>query len=150
MWCIPVLNEEYIERMEHLLQLYAMPANAEKPLICMDEKSKQLLEDTRPSIPMKEGKIKRMDYEYKRGGTQNIFLAVAPQEGKRFCSVTKRRTKKDFARFIRTLLTKHYPDAKMIHLVLDNLNTHFPSSFFETFSKKEAEVFLSDKIKLVG
>lgn len=142
MWCIPELTEEYISRMEHLLERYAMTLNPEEPLICMDEKSKQLLEDTRKPLPMREGKVKRIDYEYNRGGTRNIFLAVAPQEGKRFCLVTNRRTKKDFAKFIRILLTEHYPNAKMIHLVLDNLNTHFASSFFEAFSKKEAQELL--------
>ncbi len=142
MWCIPKLNKEYIERMEHLLELYALPPNPDEPLICMDEKSKQLLRDTRTALPMKEGAVKRTDYEYKRNGTRNIFLAVAPHEGKRFCAVTNRRTKKDFAIFIRDLLTTHYPHAKTIHLVCDNLNTHFPSSFFEAFSKREARRLL--------
>lgn len=137
-----MLNEEYIARMEGLLELYALPPSLNEPLICMDEKSKQLLLDTRLALPMKGGRVKRTDYEYKRNGTRNIFLAVAPHEGKRFCSVTTRRTKKDFARFIRDLITKHYPHAKKIHLVCDNLNTHFPSSFFETFSKKEAKRML--------
>lgn len=128
--------------MEHLLEIYARPVNPNEPLVCMDEKSKQLLRDTRASLPTKERKVKRTDYEYKRNGTRNIFLAVAPHEGQRFCSVTPRRTKKDFAIFIRVLLTEHYPDAKKIHLVCDNLNTHFPSSFFETFPKTEATKLL--------
>jgi len=142
MWCIPTLNKEYIERMEHLLELYGLVPNPNEPLVCMDEKSKQLLRDTRASLSMKEGKTKRTDYEYKRNGTRNIFLAVAPHEGQRFCSVTLRRTKKDFAQFIRALLTKHYPHTKKIHLVCDNLNTHFPSSFFEAFPKTEAKRLL--------
>lgn len=128
--------------MEHLLELYGVTQNPDEPLICMDEKSKQLLRDTRAPLPAKEGKMKRTDYEYKRNGTRNIFLAVAPHEGQRFCLVTQRRTKKDFAQFIRELLTKHYPQAKRIHLVCDNLNTHFPSSFFETFPKIEAKRLL--------
>ena len=128
--------------MEGLLTLYALPPNPSEPLVCMDEKSKQLLRDVRPALPMKKGKVKRTDYEYKRNGTRNIFLAVAPHEGQRFCSVTNRRTKKDFAQFIRELLTKHYPHVKKVHLVCDNLNTHFSSSFFETFPKTEARRLL--------
>lgn len=109
----------------------------------MDEKSKQLLVNIRTSLLMKEGAPKRSDYEYKRNGTRNIFLAIAPFEGLRYSRVTKRRTKKDFALFVKYLLDERYPSVRMIHLVCDNLNTHFPSSFFEAFSKEEAERLLA-------
>ncbi len=129
--------------METLLDLYAREPNPNEPLVCMDEKSKQLLMDIRTPMDMKEGRSKRSDYEYKRNGTRNIFLAVAPYEGLRYCRVTKRRTKKDFAEFITYLVDERYADAKRIHLVCDNLNTHFPSSFFETFPQEEAERLLA-------
>ena len=142
MWCIPRLTDEYIERMEHLLDLYARPYNPEEPVVCFDEKSKQLLSDTRVALPMREGKVKRSDYEYRRVGTRNIFCAVEPLAGKRCVVVTTRRTKKDFARYLQYVVAL-YTDALKIHLVCDNLNTHFPPSFFETFSKEEAERILS-------
>lgn len=129
--------------METVLDLYAQAPNPDEPLVCMDEKSKQLLREVRTPIPMKEGTPRRSDYEYKRNGTRNIFLAVAPQEGIRYCRVTKRRTKKDFAEFMKYLFDKRYQNAKKIHLVCDNLNTHFPSSFFEAFAKEEAERLLA-------
>lgn len=143
MWCIPKLTPEFIARMEHLLDLYAQTPNPDEPIVCMDEKSKQLLNETRTPLPMREHKVKRSDYEYKRNGTRNIFLAVAPHEGKRFLSVTKRRTKKDLAVFITYLLDEQYPRATKVHLVCDNLNTHFAGSFHETFSKEESERLLS-------
>ncbi len=129
--------------MEALLDLYAQKPNPNEPLICMDEKSKQLLKETRTPLPMMNGTPRRSDYEYKRNGTRNVFLAVAPQEGLRYCRVTKRRTKKDFAEFMKYVLDEKYPHATRIHLVCDNLNTHFPSSFYEAFSKGEAERLLS-------
>lgn len=143
MWCIPKVTPEFIERMEMLLDLYAKEPNPDEPLICVDEKSKQLLMEVRAPRAMTDRKSKRSDYEYKRNGTRNLFLAVAPKEGFRFCRVTKRRTKKDFAEFIKDLLDERYPHAKQIHLVCDNLNTHFPPSFFEAFSKEEAERLLA-------
>ncbi len=129
--------------MEILLDLYAKKPNLDEPLICMDEKSKQLLMEVRTPVKMKERVTKRSDYEYKRNGTRNIFLAVLPHEGMRYCRVTKRRTKKDFAEFIKHILDEKYPKATQIHLVCDNLNTHFAPSFFEAFSKEEAERLLA-------
>jgi hypothetical protein len=143
MWCIPKINEEFIERMEALLDLYAKETSPGEPLICMDEKSKQLLMEVRTPLPMKEGVSKRSDYEYKRNGTRNVFLAVAPQEGIRYSCVTKRRTKRDFAEFVKYILDEKYPRATRIHLVCDNLNTHFSSSFYEAFLKEEADRLLS-------
>jgi len=107
----------------------------------MDEKSKQLLEDTRSIIPMKPRSPEKYDGEYKRMGTQNIFVAVEPLAGKRYVKVTDQRKKTDFAIFIKELVAK-YPKAKKIRLVTDNLNTHFESSFYETFNKQEARSIL--------
>lgn len=139
MWCIPDVTPEFVERMEHILKLYEKLYDSNEPIICIDEKSKQLLEDTRVSKEGKEGKVKRRDYEYKRNGTQNIFVAIEPKGGFRVTRVTTKRKKKDFAKFIRSITRlKRYQDSKKIHVVLDNLNTHFAKSFYETFSKEEA------------
>lgn len=148
MWCIQVITEEYRTRMYCLLELYQQAYNPLEPLVCMDEKSKQLLEDSRPSIKAKPGQLEKYDYEYRRKGTTNIFLAVAPKGGIRIVKVTDTRTKEDFAHFIEDLVDKHFPKAKYIQLVLDNLNTHFEKSLFETFSKRKA-VRLLKKIRFI-
>jgi len=127
--------------MYDLLNLYASKYNAQYPVVCVDEKSKQLLEDIRRVIPMKPGSPAKYDGEYKRMGTQNIFVAVEPLAGKRYIKVTNQRKKSDFALFIKELLS-FYPGAKKIRLVADNLNTHFERSFYETFTAKEASTLL--------
>ena len=127
--------------MYDLLNLYGYAYNAQYPVVCMDEKSKQLLEDKRRIIPMKPGSPEKYDGEYKRMGTQNIFVAVEPLAGKRYIKVTEQRKKVDFAQFIKELAT-FYPEAKKIRLVADNLNTHFESSFHETFNVREADALL--------
>lgn len=143
MWCIGILNAEYRKRMYDILELYALPYNSEEPVVCVDEKSKQLIEETRESISGKKGKTKKIDYEYKRNGTRNIFVAVEPKKGKRHVKVTKRRTKSDFAYFIKDIVMRKYKSARKVHIVLDNLNTHFESSFYETFAKEEADEILA-------
>jgi hypothetical protein len=140
MWCIGKIDEEYRERMYALLALYAKPYDSLHPIVCFDEKSKQLLRDSRKIL---YGKIKKEDYEYKRNGTRNIFVAVEPLAGTRCARVTKRRTKIDFAHYIKALIDTKYNGAEKVHLVLDNLNTHFPKSFFATFPKEEAQRILS-------
>jgi len=131
--------------MYRLLDLYQQPYDPKRPVICMDEKSKQLLDDIRKPIPMKPGRAALHDYEYKRGGTRNIFVAVEPRAGKRIIRVSQTRKKADFARFVRDLVNNDYRQASEIRIVLDNLNTHFDKSFYEPFSKAEAEQIL-DKI----
>ncbi len=142
MWCIAKLTKEYRRRMYKLLDLYQLPYNPLRPVVCIDEKSKQLISDTRPPIKMTEGKVQKIDYEYKRNGTRNIFVAVEPKAGKHFMKVTKTRTKADFAIFIWELLYVVYSKAEKIIVVLDNLNTHFVKSFYETFSKDKADKLL--------
>ena len=139
MWCLPELTVEFIERMEHLLDLYALPLNPMEPVICIDEKSKQLIEDTRTKLQMTIHAPWRRDYEYHRNGTRNIFCAVEPKGGKRVIAVTLRRTKKDFAVFVKTLVDEEYGKAKTIHIVCDNLNTHNESSFQEMFGTVETK-----------
>ena len=143
MWCVPELNDEFIARMEHICELYARRYNPQEPVICFDEKSKQLLADTRSPVPAKTGIPSKRDYEYKRNGTRNIFLAVEPLGGWRQAVVTRHRAKKDFAKEIcRIAGATHFKNAKQIHLVMDNLNTHFEGSLIETFGKKKAKAIL--------
>lgn len=142
MWCIGKITPEYRERMYDILDLYAEPYDGNKPVVCMDEKSKQLLKDSRKPIPMKLGQCQKIDYEYQRCGTSNIFVAIEPKGGKRKTQVTKQRTRTDFAHFIKNLVNETYPQATKIRLVLDNLNTHFEKSFFKTFNQKEAKRIL--------
>jgi len=137
MWCIQVITEEYKTRMYRLLKLYKQPYNPCQPVVCMDEKSKQLLEDNRKPIKAKPGKVEKYDYEYKRKGTCNIFVAVEPKGGTRIIKVTDTRTKKDFAYFVEDLVENHFTNANYIQLVLDNLNTHFEGSLIETFGKRK-------------
>jgi hypothetical protein len=142
------MTEEYKTRMYRLLDLYKEPYDPMQPVVCMDEKSKQLLEDTRRPIKAKPGKLEKYDYEYKRNGTCNIFVAVAPKAGIHLVKVTERRTKEDFACFIEDLVEKHFPEANYIQLVLDNLNTHFDGSLIETFGKRKAKRLLR-KIRFI-
>lgn len=139
MWCVGEMDEEYVRRMHDLLDLYEKEYNPLEPVICFDEKSKQLIGQVKEVI---RGKVTKEDYNYKRNGTRNIFMAVEPKGGKRLAEVTLQRTKKDLALFIKRLLDEEYPEADMIHLVMDNLNTHNESSFYETFPKEEAQRLL--------
>ena len=142
MWCVGVLTEQYRQRMYDLLDLYAKPWSAQEPVICVDEKSKQLLRDSRPCLPMALGTPTRRDYEYVRSGTCNVFVAVEPQAGWRVTRVTSHRAKPDFAAFAQHLIDNVYRSARRIHLVLDNLNTHFPSCFTEILGAKAARKLL--------
>lgn len=148
MWCIAEITPEYRKRMYRLLNLYKKPYNPKFPVVCFDEKSKQLLADSRKPIPMKPGSVKKYDYEYRRNGTCNIFVAVEPKAGKHHIHVTDQRTRKDFALFMKWLIDKKYKKAKKIQIVLDNLNTHFKKSFYETFSEQECKRLLK-KINFV-
>jgi len=148
MWCIQEITPEYRERMYRLLDLYKEEYDPIRPIICMDEKSKQLLEDSRKPIPAKPGSYGKYDYEYKRKGTCNIFVAVDPKGGTRIVKVTDTRTKADFADFVQDLVVVHYPNADYIQLVLDNLNTHFESSLIDTFGKRKAGKLMK-KIKFI-
>jgi len=142
MWCIAKLTREFRRRMYKILDLYNLPYNPLQPVMCIDEKSKQLISDTRQPIRMSEGKVEKVDYEYKRNGTRNIFVAVEPKAGKHFIEVTRARAKADFAKFIAKLVDDIYCHAEKIIVVLDNLNTHFVKSFYETFSKQKADKIL--------
>ncbi|OGN90174.1 MAG: transposase [Chloroflexi bacterium RBG_13_46_14] len=124
--------------MEDILDLYAQPFDDSLPVICMDEKPVQLLDETRDPIPMKPGKPQRYDGEYIRNGTSSIFLFTEPLAGWRHVTACERRTKIDWANQIRDLVETYYPDALKIKLVMDNLNTHSISSLYEAFSPEIA------------
>jgi hypothetical protein len=124
MWCVQTIDSEYRDRMYDILDLYEEDYNPKKPLICLDEKPKQLLRDKRMTISMKPGNSEKYDYEYVRNGTANIFMVVEFKAGKRVTQVTKRRTMKDFAQFVKILVTEKYSEAEVIRLVTDNLNIH--------------------------
>jgi len=132
--------------MYDVLDLYEEPYDPERPIVCLDEKPKQLLSDKRKPIPIKPGRSEKYDYEYVRNGTANIFMAVEFKAGKRVTQVTKRRTMKDFALFVKMLVDGEYSDVEVIRLVIDNLNTHNEKAFYKTFSKDEAERIL-DRIE---
>jgi DDE superfamily endonuclease len=140
-WCVPKLTEEFRERMEDVLDQYEKPLDPAEPVICLDEQPHQLLDDVRPSQSAAPGKVAKQDYEYRRCGTCSVFLAVEPKAGKRFVDARRQRTRTDFARFVRDV-AKRYPHARWIHLVLDNLNTHNPTSLIETFGKGPAQKLL--------
>lgn len=128
--------------MEDVLDIYKMPYNEKRPVVCMDESSKQLTKEIQLPIAPKSGKTERYDTEYERNGTSNIFIAFEPLKGKRQVKVTDRRTKVDWAHFIRELTDEYYPDVEKIVLVMDNLNTHAGSSLYEAFPPEEAKRIL--------
>lgn len=142
MWCIGRLTAEYRQRMYDVLEIYARTYRKDEPVICIDEKSKQLIRDSRPSLPMKPGVPAKIDYEYVREGTCNVFVAVEPQGGRRVVQVTERRTKPDFVHFVQQLLERSYVSAKKVHIVLDNLNTHFRTCFEEVLGLRAANKLL--------
>jgi len=133
--------------MERVLDIYEKPYDNRFPVICFDERPCQLIENVLVPIPTEPGKSKREDYEYKRNGTCNVLLALEPLTGKRIVSVTKTRTKKDYALFMRKV-SKAYKSAKKIILVQDNLNTHNPSSFYENMTAQKA-FNLSNRFEMI-
>ena len=124
--------------MEDVLDLYAEPYDPQRPVVCFDETSTQLLADAREPLAARPGRSKRQDYEYVRGGTRNLFLACEPLAGWRHVEITERRTTQDFAHQMRWLVDEAYPDVPVVRLVLDNLNTHRKASLYQTFPAAEA------------
>ena len=124
--------------MEDVLEVYTRPYDPRRPQVCLDETSKQLVADTREPLPAAPGQPARVDYEYERKGTANLFMVFEPLTGHRQVKVTERRTAVDFAYVIQELVDVQYPQAEKIVLVLDNLNTHTPASLYEAFAPAEA------------
>ena len=136
MWCIPQLDEEYIEKMEDVLATYEKPLSVQEPVVCLDEKPVTLHQEVRKPIPMQPGQVSRRDYEYKRCGTANVFCAVEPRAGVHFTRATPNRTASQFADFLQSI-ADHYAEAETIHLVMDNLNTHTRKAVVERFGVQE-------------
>jgi hypothetical protein len=124
--------------MEDVLGVYTRPYDPRRPLVCMDEMPEQLLADVRPPLPMRPGHPERVDYEYERRGTANLFLFCEPLVGRRWVDVTDRRTAVDWARQIEDLVDVRYPEAEVVVLVADNLNIHTPGSLYEAFPPEDA------------
>jgi hypothetical protein len=139
---IPTVGTEFVACMEDVLDLYAEPYDPTHPTVCFDETSKQLIAETRLPLPMVPGTPERVDYEYARNGTANLFLVTEPLTGWRHVDVTDRRTKHDFAHQMRDLVDRHFPNATKIRVVLDNLNTHTRSALYEAFPPAEARRLL--------
>jgi hypothetical protein len=129
--------------MEAILQLYAQSYDPQRPMVCFDEKSTQLLDEIRPMLSLQPGQPRKQDYEYKREGTRNLFLFVEPKAGQRHVLVTRFRKKGDFAYAMRYLVDVLYPDADCVDVVMDNLNTHNYHALVETFGKVEADRLMS-------
>jgi len=147
-WCIPPkANAEFVCQMEDVLDVYKLPYDPRRPMVCFDERPKQLVGEMRKPIPAAPGKPSRYDYEYKRNGVANLFMMFEPLAGKRHIRVTDRRTKKDWAWRMLELVDKIYPQADSIVLVMDNLNTHKKSSLYEVFQPAQAKR-IADKLEI--
>jgi len=147
MWCIaPEANAEFVCAMENVLEVYKRPYDPQRPVVCLDEKSKQLVGEVCRPIAARPGEVQRCDYEYVRNGTANLFMLVEPLRGWRHVNVTTRRTKTDLASQVKELVDVHYPKARKITLVMDNLNTHRMSSLYEALEPAET-IRLIEKIE---
>ncbi len=138
MWCIPKVDGAYVARMEDVLDLYAEEADPKRPVVCFDESPTQLIGEVREPIPAEPGQPERYDCEYRRNGTANLFVSLDAHRSWRHVKVTDRRTARDFAACMRDLAEIHYPNAKQIRVVLDNLSTHTAGALYETFPPSEA------------
>jgi DDE superfamily endonuclease/Homeodomain-like domain len=138
MWCVPKIDAEYVARMEDVLDLYTRPPTPGTAVVCVDESPRQLISAVRPATPATPGRPARQDYEYRRNGTANVFLAVDAHRPWRAAKVTGRRTAVDFATWMRDLIDGPYAASDRIQVVLDNLSTHTPAAFYEAFAPAEA------------
>ena len=142
MWCVPKIDGEYVARMEDVLDLYAEPPDPARPVVCLDESPVQLIGQVREPIPAAPGQVARVDYEYRRNGTVNLFVVMDVHRPWRKVTVTERRTAQDYAERLRELVDVDFPDAARIRVVQDNLSTHTPGSLYETFPAAEAHRIL--------
>jgi hypothetical protein len=137
-WCIGTITGSYLWHMEDVLHQYEQPYDPLRPLLCFDERPCFLLEQVGGLIPMSPGKAKRYHYEYQKNGSCCVLLAFEPHTGLRYVEVRDRRTAVDYAQFMQTLLEQYYPQAEVIRLVQDNLNTHTPGAFYEVLPASQA------------
>lgn len=142
MWCIPDVDAEYVARMEDVLDLYAERPSLDEPVVCFDESPTQLVGEARTPIPAAPGRPARIDYEYRRNGTANLFVFLDAHQSWRHVKVTDHRESADFAECMRELVDVHYPQARRIHVVLDNLSTHTEAAIYRTFTAIEARRIL--------
>jgi hypothetical protein len=142
----PEANAEFVCQMEEVLQLYTSAYDPDYPLVCFDESSKQLIEETRKPLPPEPGQPERFDYEYQRQGVANLFMFFEPLTGWRHVEVTDQRTQIDYARQMKYLVDERYPQAKKIKIVQDNLNTHIGASLYKAFIPAQARRIL-DKLE---
>lgn len=142
MWCIADIDAEFVAQMEHVLSLYAEMPNDEYPIVNFDEAMKQLVSNTRPGKKAKPGLLEKIDYEYRREGIANLFVFFDRHRGWRHVKVTERKTKVDFAHCMRDLVDIHYPKAKKVRVVLDNLATHTKGALYKAFPASEARRIL--------
>jgi hypothetical protein len=147
-WCIPPkASAEFVWKMEDVLEVYKRPYDPKRPLVCLDETSKQLVGETRTPLPVGPGREARYDYGYRRNGVANLFMIFEPLAGKRRVKVTARRTKPDWAECVREMVDEMYPETDQIVLVMDNLNTHTPASLYEAFPPDEAKR-IADRLEI--
>ena len=147
-WCFaPTADPAFVWGMEDVLAVYERPFDPARPVVCLDETSRQLLGEGRPPLPAAPGRPARRDPEYVRGGVANLFLVTEPLRGWRQVRVSERRTRIDFAHCVKELVDVHYPEAAKIVLVLDQLNTHTPASLYAAFPPAEAKR-LTDKLEI--
>jgi transposase len=142
MWCVPKVDSEYVARMEDVLDLYAQPPDPRRPLVCFDESPTQLIGHVREARPAVPGIPARIDYEYVRKGTANLFVHYDVHAGWRHVAVTDQRTSYQFAHQMKELVDRHYPQAECIRIVLDNLSTHTAAALYDTFEPGEARRIL--------
>jgi transposase len=142
MWCVPRIEGEYVARMEDVLDLYAEAPDPKQPVVCFDESPVQLIGEVREPIPPAPGQVERVDYEYRRNGTVNLFVVLDVHRPWRKVKVTDRRTAEDLAQCMRELTDVHYPQAERIRVVMDNLSTHTPGAVYETFPAAQAHRIL--------
>jgi DDE superfamily endonuclease len=136
MWCVAELNRDYIKRMEDVLAVYEKPYQASEPVICLDEKPISLHADARPARPAKPGKPARLDNEYKRCGTANVFAVVEPKAGRHFTIATPNRSAAQFAHVVKHVVGQ-YSTTRTIHLIMDNLNIHCRKSLVDSFGQQK-------------
>ena len=134
----PGHDADFVAAMEDVLDLYQQPYDRRAPVVCMDETSRQLVGEVSRPLPPARRRPARSDYEYERKGTANVFLFTEPLRGWRWASATEHRTRRDWAHAVRTLLDVHYPKARVVRLVMDNLNVHAIGSLYEAFEPAEA------------
>ena len=141
-WCIPTVGAEFVWKMEDVLDLYAQPYDPLIPQVCFDERPCQLIREKRTPLASQPGQAERVDYEYIREGTCNLFAWFQPLTAWRKIKVTSQRTAIDFANCMKELVDEYFPNAIKVKVVLDNLNTHTPASLYKAFSPEEAKRIL--------